>query len=63
MSRETLLAYPNCNEPFEIHTDASKLQLRSVKKGQPIRPIEEDSIRHKSITLQLNLKYYNRGNK
>ena len=38
VSRETLLFYPNFNKPFEIHTDASKLQLRSVisQKGKPI---------------------------
>ena len=30
VSRETLLCYPNLNEPFEIHTDATKLQLASV---------------------------------
>ena len=30
VSRETLLSYPNFNEPFEIHTDASKVQLGSV---------------------------------
>ena len=36
--RETLFSYPNFNEPFKIHTDASKLQLGSVisKKGKPI---------------------------
>ena len=27
VSRENLLSYPNFNELFEIHTDASKLQL------------------------------------
>jgi len=27
MTRETLLAYPNFSEPFDIHTDASLLQL------------------------------------
>ena len=38
VSRETLLSYPNFNEPFEIHTDRSKLQLGSVinQKGKPI---------------------------
>ena len=30
VSRETLLAYPNFNETFEIHTDASKQQLGTV---------------------------------
>ena len=38
VSRETLLSYPNSNEPFEIHADASKLHLGSVisQKGKPI---------------------------
>ena len=38
VSRETLLSYPDFNEPFEIHTDASKLQLGAVisQKGKPV---------------------------
>ena len=38
ISRETLLSNPNFNEPFKIHTDASKLQLGSVisQKGKSI---------------------------
>ena len=38
VSRETLLSYPDINEPFEIHTDASKLQLGAVisQKGKPV---------------------------
>ena len=38
LSRETLLAYPNFNKPFEISTDASHLQLRAVisQNGKPI---------------------------
>ena len=38
VSRETLLSYPNFNKPFEIHTDASKLQLGAVisQEGKPI---------------------------
>jgi RNase H-like domain found in reverse transcriptase len=33
-----MLAYPNFNEPFEIHTDASHYQLGAVisQKGKPI---------------------------
>ena len=27
MARETLLAYPNFSEPFDIHTDAGQYQL------------------------------------
>jgi hypothetical protein len=30
ISRETLLAYPNFNKPFIIHTDASHYQLGAV---------------------------------
>ena len=38
ISTATLLAYPNFNEPFEIHTDASHTQLGSVisQHGKPI---------------------------
>ena len=36
--RELLLAYPDFNAPFEIHTDASKLQIGEVmsQKGKLI---------------------------
>ena len=30
IGREALLGYPDFNAPFEIHTDASKLQLGAV---------------------------------
>ena len=38
IGREVLLDYPDFNAPFEIHTDASKLQLDAVisQKGKPI---------------------------
>ena len=38
VSRETLLSYSNFNNPFEIYTDSSKLQLGSVigEEGKPI---------------------------
>ena len=38
MARETLLAFPDFNKPFEIHTDASKLQLGGIisQEGKPI---------------------------
>jgi len=38
ISRETLLVYPDFNKPFEIHTDASKVQLGAVisQNNKPI---------------------------
>ena len=38
VAREVLLSYPNFNEPFEIHTDASATQLGAVisQKNKPI---------------------------
>ena len=38
VAREVLLSYPNFNEPFEIHTDASATQLGAVisQKNRPI---------------------------
>lgn len=38
IGREVLLAYPDFNKPFEIHTDASHVQLGSVisQNGRPI---------------------------
>ena len=38
MARETLLAFPDFNKRFIIHTDASKTQLGSVisQDGKPI---------------------------
>jgi len=38
MARETILAFPNFNKPFEIHTDASKTQLGACisQEGKPI---------------------------
>ena len=38
ISRETLLVYPDFSKPFEIHTDASKVQLGAVisQENKPI---------------------------
>ena len=38
IGRETLLAYPDFNAPFQIHTDASKEQIGAVisQNGKPI---------------------------
>ena len=38
LSQETLLAYPNFDEPFTTHTDASHTQLGAVisQKNKPI---------------------------
>ena len=38
IGREVLLAYPDFNAPFEIHTDAYKFQFGAVisQKGKPI---------------------------
>ena len=38
MARDTLLTYPDSNENFKIHTDASNLKLGAIilKKGKSI---------------------------
>ena len=38
IGQAVVLGYPDFNAPFEIHTDASKLQICAVisKKGNPI---------------------------
>jgi len=38
IAKETLLAYPNFNKPFQIHTNASHYQLGAVvsQEGKPI---------------------------
>ena len=37
IGREVLMAYPDFNATFEIHTDVSKLQIVPVTKGQAHR--------------------------
>jgi len=41
IAKETLLAYPNFNKPFQIYTDASHYQLGAVvsQEGKPIASI------------------------
>jgi len=41
IAKETLLAYPTFNKPFQIHTDASHYQLGAVvsQEGKPIASI------------------------
>ena len=38
MSRDTLLSYPDFNEEFKIHTDASNFQLGAVSNHK-IKPV------------------------
>ena len=44
MFRDTLLAYPDFNEEFKIHTDDSKLQLGAViiQSGKKLLSISEN---------------------
>jgi hypothetical protein len=39
IARETLLTYPDFSKPFEIHTDASKVQLGTCMSHQDGKPI------------------------
>ena len=38
IAKETLLTYPNFNKIFEVHTDASKVQLGACisQEGKPV---------------------------
>jgi UDP-N-acetyl-D-mannosaminuronic acid transferase (WecB/TagA/CpsF family) len=59
MARETILAYPNFNKPFEIHTDASAHQLGAVisQDGKPIafysRKLTETQSRYTTTEREL----------
>ena len=53
ISRETLLSYPDFTAPFDIHTNASDLQLGAVisQRGKPIAFIVVNLIPLNSATL------------
>jgi hypothetical protein len=59
ISKETLLAYPNFNETFDIHTDASHLQLGAVisQQGKPIafysRKLQPAQMRYTTTECEL----------
>ena len=59
ISAETLLAYPNFNEEFVIHTDASHYQLGAVisQKGKPIafysRKLKPEQTRYTTTEREL----------
>ena len=59
IGREVLLAYLDFNAPFEIHTDASKLQFCGVisQKGKPITfySIKINSVRKNYTTTEKEL--------
>ena len=59
IGRELLLAYPDFNAPFEIHTDASKLQIGTVIY-QKVKPIsfysqKTNSTQHNYTTTEKEL--------
>ena len=59
IGRELLLAYPDFNAPFEIHTDASKLKIDTVisQKGKPISfyPLNMNSAQQNYTTTDKEL--------
>ena len=59
IGRELLLAYPDFNDPFEINTDASKLQISAVisQKGKsiPFYSRKMGSAQHKYTTTEKEL--------
>ena len=58
IGREVLLAYPDFNAPFEIHTDAFKLQIGAVisQKGKPIAFYSIKMNSAQKIKIQYNLE-------
>ena len=52
MARETILAYPDFNKPFEIHTDVSATQLGACI-AQDSEPIAFYQVLHKQDSQQL----------
>ena len=59
ISKQTLLAYPDFNDTFEIHTDASHTQLGAVisQKGKPIafysRKLKPEQTRYTTTEREL----------
>ena len=59
VSREVMLAFPDFNKPFEIHTDASNTQLGAViaQDGKPIafysRKLNDAQTRHTTTEREL----------
>ena len=65
IAREAMLAYPDFNKPFTIHTDASHYQLGGVisQDGKPIafysRKLNDAQTRYTTTEREL---LFNRGN-
>ena len=59
IGRAELLAYPDFNTLFEIHTDTSKLQIGAVisQKGNPIASFHERLTVPNKVTPQLRKNY------
>ena len=59
ISKETLLVYPNYNETFQIHTDASHRQMGAVisQKGMPIafwsKKLKDAQVRYTTTEREL----------
>ena len=48
LARDTMLAYPDYTQPFDVYTDASSLQFGAVivQNGQPITLFLQKSVRN-----------------